>query len=121
MCCDFVVQICVKDDMAASVAPAAYIDSDADRGRMTGCIFNVDSHNRVLSAHALRTEADGIDTVLQKLLHLGCPLVLIVGADWTHKGFLGKERCCLDRCCNTDTYQKRRTRVETIGCHAVIL
>ena len=97
MCCDFVVQICIKDDMAASVAPAAYIDSDADRGRMTGCILNVDAHDGVLSAHALRAEADGIDTVLQKFLHLGCPL-----------GFLSFQSDCNVQHCNV--------RTPVVGC-----
>ena len=119
MCCDFVVKVLVENDMAASVAPAAYIDGNADRGRMTGCILNVDAHDGVLSAYALRAEADGIDTVLQSFSILAALSFSLLRADRTHKSFLGEERCCLYRSCHTDTYQKRRTRVETIGCHAV--
>ena len=39
------VEVLVKNDMASSVAPASDVYCDADRGRMTGCILDVDAHN----------------------------------------------------------------------------
>ena len=37
----------------------------------------------------------------------------------THEGFLGVQRCCLDRGADTDTDQERRAGIETIRSHTV--
>ena len=95
MCCDFIVQVSVEDDVSASVAPAAYVDRYADGGRMTGRILDIDAHDGIPAAHALGTKADGVDAVFQKLLHLCGSFVLVVGSDGTHQGLLGKKGCRL--------------------------
>lgn len=65
--------------MSASVAPAADIYRYTDGRWMTGSIFNIDTHNRILSTHSLRSKADLIDSILKQLFHLCSALVLIVG------------------------------------------
>ena len=100
MCCDFVVQVLVKYDVAASVAPAADVYSYADRGGMTRRVLDVDAHDGVLAAHALRAEADRVDAVFEELLHLSRALVLVMGADGTHQSLLGKKSCGLNGSCD---------------------
>lgn len=53
--------------MSASVAPAADIYRYTDGRWMTGSIFNIDTHNRILSTHSLRSKADLIDSILKQL------------------------------------------------------
>ena len=60
-----VVQIFIKRDVAAAMAPAAHVDGNTDGRRMAGSVLNVHAHDGVLAAHALRTKADGVDAVLQ--------------------------------------------------------
>ena len=105
--------------MSSSVAPAADVDCDADRGRVTSRILDVDAHNGVVAAHALGSETDRVDAVLEKLLHLGSVCVVIVGSDGTHQSLLGIESCRLHGSSDADTNQKRRTGVEAVGCHSV--
>ncbi len=86
---------------------------------MAGCIFDVDAHDGVLSAHALRSEADGIDAVLEEFFHLCGVSVVIVGADGPHQGLFGVEGSGLDGGADADTDQEGRTGIEAVGRHAV--
>ena len=105
--------------MASAVAPAADVHSDADRGRVTGRVLDVDAHDGVLAAHTLRAEADRVDAVLEELLHLGCALVLVMGTDGTHQSLLGKEGCGLNGSRDAYADQERRACIEAVGGHAV--
>ena len=49
------------------------------------------AHYGVFSAHALGSKANLVDSVLQKLLHGGGPLIFIVTSKGTHQGLLGQE------------------------------
>ena len=57
---------------------------DTNCGWMTGCVLDINAHNRIFSAHSLRSKANLVDSILKQCLHLGCTLVLIVGTDRTH-------------------------------------
>lgn len=83
MCCDRVVQISVKNDMASSVGPAAHIDCHANGGGMARRIFDMNAHNGIFSAHPLGPKANGIDSILQKLFHISRSLIFIVGTNGT--------------------------------------
>lgn len=91
MSCHSGVQVLVEDDVTAAVGPAAHVDGDADSGGMAGSVLDVDPHDRVVSAHALGPQADGIDTVLQELLHLSGPLIGVVTAQGAHQRLLGQQ------------------------------
>ena len=86
---------------------------------MTGCILDINTHYRIFSAHSLRSKADCIDSVFQKLLHFCCICIVIVRTDRTHKCFLGVEGCCLYRCSYTYTHKKRRTSIQSVSCHLI--
>ena len=116
---DGVVEVLVKDDVAAAVAPAAHVHRNADGGGVTGGVLNVHAHDGVLAAHALGADADGVDAVLQELFHLGGALVLIVGADGAHQSLLGEKGRGLNRGRDADADQKRRTGVQAVAGHAV--
>ena len=68
MCCDCVVQVLIKYNMSSSVAPASYVNSYTDCRRMTCCVLNINAHYRIFSPHSLRSKANCIDSVFQKLL-----------------------------------------------------
>ena len=97
MCCDRVVQISVKNDMASSVGPAAHIDCHANGGGMARRIFDMNAHNGIFSAHPLGPKANGIDSILQKLFHISRSLIFIVGTNGTHQRLLGQQSRCLHR------------------------
>ena len=110
-----VVQIFIKNDVAAAMAPAAHVDGNADGRRMTGSVLNVHAHDGVLAAHALRTKADGVDAVLQQLLHIGCALVLVVAAQRTHQSLLGQQSGSLNRGGNAHAHQQRRAGIDAVA------
>ena len=116
---DGVVEVLVKDDVAAAVAPAAHIHRNADGGGVTGGILNVHAHDGVLAAHALGADADGVDAVFQELFHLGGALILVVGADGAHESLLGEKGRGLNGSGDTHANQKRRTGVQAVAGHAV--
>ena len=64
---DGVVEVLVKDDVSASVAPAAHVHRNPDSRGVTGSVLDVDAHYRVLASHALGADADGVDAVLKEL------------------------------------------------------
>ena len=63
MCCNGIVQIFIKNNMPSSVGPAAYIDCDANGGRMSCRILDMYAHNRILAAHSLRSQSNGVDSI----------------------------------------------------------
>jgi hypothetical protein len=73
-----VVKIPVEFNESSSVAPAGYGNCNTQSSRVTGCIDYIDTHYRVLAAHALRSEADRVDAVLEEAFHLSGFLILIV-------------------------------------------
>ena len=103
MCSNGIVQILIKDDVAAAMRPAAYVYGYADGGRMSCGVLDMYAHDGVLTAHTLRSKADCVDAVFQKFLHGSCALVLVVASQRTHQGFLGKQSCGLYGSCNTNT------------------
>lgn len=119
MCCDRVVQISVKNDMASSVGPAAHIDCHANGGGMARRIFDMNAHNGIFSAHPLGPKANGIDSILQKLFHISRSLIFIVGTNGTHQRLLGQQSRCLHRGGHAHTYEKRRTGIQAISCHHI--
>ena len=70
------------------MAPASDIDCDTNCGWMTGCVLDINAHNRIFSAHSLRSKTDLVDSILKQCLHLGCTLVLIVGTIGRINAFL---------------------------------
>ena len=86
---------------------------------MTRRVLDVHAHDGVVSAHALRPETDGVDAVFKKLFHLRRALVLVVGADGTHQGFLGEQGSGLDAGRDADTHQKGRAGVQAVAGHTV--
>ena len=57
------VQVFIENDMTAAMAPAAYIQRTADDGWMACRILDMDTHDRVVPAHALRSKAECIDAI----------------------------------------------------------
>jgi len=100
MYCNCIVQILIENDVSSAVGPAAYVHSHADGGRMSGGILNMYAHYGVFSAHALGS----VDSVLQKLLHGGGPLIFIVASKGTHQGLLGQEGRGLNGGSHADAY-----------------
>ena len=78
VCTDGIIQIFVKSDASSPVAPAAYCDSNSQGSRMARGINDVDSVDRESASHSLRPDADSIDTVFKKLLHISGAFILIV-------------------------------------------
>ena len=105
--------------MSTTVRPASNVYCNTDGRWMTCGILNVDTHYRILSAHTLRSKADGIDTILEKLLHFCCVCVIVVRTDRTHQRFLGVQSSCLYRCSYTNTNKKWRTRIQSVSCHLI--
>ena len=62
-------KIRIYNQMSTTVGPASNIYCNTDGRWMSCSILNVNTHYRILSAHTLRSKADGIDTILEKLLH----------------------------------------------------
>ena len=104
-----VVQIFIKNNVTTSVGPASNVNSNTNRGRMSCCIFNMNAHNRVLSAHSLRSKSDCVDSIFQKFFHRGRTFIFIVTSKRSHKCLFGKKCSSLNRSSNTDTDQQRRT------------
>ena len=86
---------------------------------MAGSVLNVHAHDGVLAAHALRTKADGVDAVLQQLLHIGCALVLVVAAQRTHQSLLGQQSGGLNRGGNAHAHQQRRAGIDAVAGHDI--
>ena len=80
MCSNGIVQILIKDNVAAAMRPASYVYGYADGGRMSCGVLDMYAHNGVLTAHTLRSKANRVDAVFQKLLHGSCALVLVVAS-----------------------------------------
>jgi hypothetical protein len=78
MCGRSVVKIFVEYDAASSVAPAGDSDRYTESGRVTRRVDDVDSHNRFVSAHALRPNSYGIDTFLEHLFKTRSSFVFIM-------------------------------------------
>ena len=69
MSCNCIVKVLIENNVAAAMGPASYVYCYAN-GRWMSCrIFNMYAHNRVLSAHTLRSKADLVNSVFQKFFH----------------------------------------------------
>ena len=77
------------------------------------------THYGILAAHSLRSESNCIDSVFKQLFHLCRTLILIMTSQRSHQCLFRKQCCCLNRCCHTDTDQKRRTCIQTIRSHDI--
>ena len=71
------------------MGPASYIDCDTDGGWMSCGIFDMYTHDRVFSTHTLRSESDGIDTVLEQFFHGSSTFIFVMASQRTHQCFLG--------------------------------
>ena len=63
MSCNCIVKVLIENNVAAAVRPASYVYCYTNGRWMSCSIFNMYAHNRVLSAHSLRSKADLIDAV----------------------------------------------------------
>ena len=88
MCCDCVVKVFIKNDVSTSVGPASNVYSHTDCGWMSRCVFDMNTHYRIFTAHTLWSKADCIDTVFKQFFHRCSTLVFVVASKRSHKSFL---------------------------------
>ena len=120
MCCDCIIKIFIKNNVSSSVAPASDIDCDTNCGWMTGCVLDINAHNRIFSAHSLRSKTDLVDSILKQ-----------VSPSWLHaRSHCGNRSDALvlswkvSAAVSTDVAtptptNKWRTCVQTISCHNI--